>query len=147
MSATSTAAANNGYRKRILTATRVKDEHQGKRLQQREEIHREMGNHEAGHAMVQAAEALIAVRDQTGQSAIEILEIACKPWAYVGDPEFDEEDMPLRPFGKLIREAFCPSYEYDPEADDPKKVWWDRWWDQAMQPFHQWRNSLFQQQK
>ena len=57
-----------------------------------------MGNHHAGRAMVQTAIALVDQREKTGQTALEILDIACKP--YEGcDAEFDgdaETGVPVR---------------------------------------------------
>lgn len=94
-----------------------------------------MGNHEAGHAMVQTATALAAQRHQTGQSAMEILDIACKPWMHVGDPEFDEQEMPGTPFGDLLVEAFSPGFVYDPDSEDDGEEAWDAWWDAVGEPF------------
>lgn len=66
-----------------------------------------MGNHSAGRAMVQVAEALAAQREKTGQSALDILDIACSP--YMGcDAEFDDSTIPGEPFANLITEAFLP---------------------------------------
>ena len=81
--------------------------------------------------MVLTATALAAQREKTGQSALEILDIACMPWRNT-DAEFDEEKMPDRPFGKLIMEAFAegrefrPGYIYSLENEDADDFydWW-----------------------
>lgn len=63
-----------------------------------------MGNHQAGQAMVQIATALAAQRAKTGQSALEILDIACSD--YKGcDAEFDDSCYE-GPFHDLLVEAF-----------------------------------------
>ena len=99
-----------------------------------------MGNHQAGAAMVQTAMALYDQRDKTGQSAMEILDIACEPWKN-RDAEFDEEDLPHKSFGKLLIEAFAegkefrPGYVYDPEGDDAD--FFDWWSDNVLSRFSQ----------
>lgn len=66
-----------------------------------------MGNHDAGRAMVAVGCALADQREKTGQSAREILDIACKDYRGC-DAEFDDDAHPDYPFGKLITEAFMP---------------------------------------
>ena len=104
-----------------------------------------MGNHDAGAAMVQAAEALIAVREQTSQSAVEILETACRPWLHVGDPEFDEAHYPNHPFGELLKEVFCPDFDVTTPTDDNDQDGWykleDQWCDRVLIPFSNWRDQ------
>ena len=81
--------------------------------------------------MVQVATALMAQRELTGQTALEILDIACLPWRNT-DAEFDEENMPDRPFGQLIMEAFADGQEFrsdyvytlDNEDGDDFYDWW-----------------------
>ena len=83
-----------------------------------------MGNHDAGRAMVQTATALAEQREKTGQTALEILDIACNP--YKGcDAEFDDDQNPEAAFGKLMIEAFAPDGKYDPANDDDGEIWWD----------------------
>ena len=55
--------------------------------------------------MVRTAEVLIGVRDKTGHTALEILDIACEPYRDC-DAEFDGETSIDCPFGKLILEGF-----------------------------------------
>lgn len=99
-----------------------------------------MGNHQAGRAMVQTALALSDQRYKTGQTAIEILDIACEPWRNC-DAEFDEEYFPDRPFGKLLQEAFADGKEYsegyvfDTTVDD--EGFWDWWSDNVLDRFRQ----------
>lgn len=72
-----------------------------------------MGNHQAGRAMVLTATALAAQREKTGQTALEILDIACNE--YKGcDAEFDDSRYE-GPFYDLLVEAFGP---YDSEDED-----------------------------
>lgn len=66
-----------------------------------------MGNHSAGRAMVQTATALAHQRSKTGQTALEILDIACRPYERC-DAEFDDDAVPGELFGNLITEAFAP---------------------------------------
>ena len=88
-----------------------------------------MGNHTAGRAMAQTAVALAGQRERTGQTALDMLDIACAPWGNC-DAEFDEEDMPDRPFGQLLVEAFAdgreyrPGYVYTGENEDADDYWW-----------------------
>ena len=49
-----------------------------------------MGNHDAGRAMVQTTLALDGQSEKTGQTALEILDIACSPYRGC-DAEFDDE--------------------------------------------------------
>ena len=96
-----------------------------------------MGNHSAGRAVVDTAKALADVRGKTGQTAMEILDIACKPYSAppMGerqggcDIEFDDEVCPDEPFGKLIIEAFGLSYDYGSEDDEIN------WYDEVYKPF------------
>lgn len=72
-----------------------------------------MGNHQAGRSMVLTATALAAQREKTGQSALEILDIACSE--YKGcDAEFDDSCYE-GPFHDLLVEAFGP---HDSEDGD-----------------------------
>lgn len=89
-----------------------------------------MGNHAAGRAMVGIAMALIAVRPKTGQSALEILDHACKDYRGC-DAEFDDEAYSDRPFGKLITEAFAP--DFDPSTDEDGEGWYEA----AYEPFRE----------
>ena len=66
-----------------------------------------MGNHDAGHAMVQIATALAAQRGKTGQTPLEILDIACSEYRGC-DAEFDDDAVPSTTFGELITEGFMP---------------------------------------
>ena len=49
-----------------------------------------MGNHDAGRAMVRTALALDDQSEKTGQTALEILDIACSPYRRC-DAEFDDD--------------------------------------------------------
>ena len=105
-----------------------------------------MGNHDAGHGIVQTAAALIAVREQTNQTAFEILEISCRPWVHIGDPEYDEEDRQGQPFGELLRETFCPDFSPPSPRDEPdydhECVVGDLWFEQVIKPFLKWQSEL-----
>ena len=82
-----------------------------------------MANHEAGRAVVATATALADQRDKTGQSALEILDIACKP--YNGyDISFDDDFAPGTLVGDLATEAFHP--DYDAAADSQEDEWYER---------------------
>ena len=89
-----------------------------------------MGNHTAGAAVVATATALIDVREKTGQTAIEILDIACEPYRkrtdqrFGCDIEFDDACYPGHPFGDLLGEAFDPDGAYDPNADADGEGWY-----------------------
>ena len=98
-----------------------------------------MGNHQAGRAMVNTAEALSRVRDKSGQSAMEILDAACT--AYKGyDAEFDDSCSPGEVFRDLIEEAFGP-FEFSKKPEDFKDQQSyldakdDAWWEQVYEPF------------
>ena len=90
-----------------------------------------MGNHAVGRAMVQTAEALIKVRAITGQTPLDILDIACGPYkkppdaAFGYDAEFDDSTNPGEPFGDLIIKAFAPEGKYDSEADPDSDIWFE----------------------
>ena len=105
-----------------------------------------MGNHEAGFAMVKTAEALINLRETTKQSAMEILEISCKPFAYALDPEFDEADQPGQPFGELLKEVFCPEFNKpEPVEEADHDAWFEyeeAWGQSVTMPFHQWLKEI-----
>lgn len=90
-----------------------------------------MGNHDAGRSMVQTACALDDQRARTGQSALEILDIACGPYRDT-DAEFDDERQPETQFGKLLIEAFAPQGTYDSSLDNDYQ---DQWWDEVVVPF------------
>ena len=81
-----------------------------------------MGNHDAGRSMVATANALASVRELTGQTAQQILDIACIPWTNC-DAEFDDETEPDQPFGQILKEAFAPDWEYDPAQDEDGEEW------------------------
>ncbi len=83
-----------------------------------------MGNHDAGRAMVQTALALDDQSEKTGQTALEILDIACSPYRRY-DAEFDDERDPGRQFGQLLGRAFLEGLEYDSEADDDGEWWYE----------------------
>jgi len=86
----------------------------------------------AGRAVVATATALAELREKTGQSAMEILDIACKPYAVppIGDTHgscdisFDDDFGPGTLVGDLATEAFHPAY--DPTADEDEDEWYDR---------------------
>ena len=85
-----------------------------------------MGNHDAGRAMVQTATALAGQREKTGQTALEILDIACQ--SYKGcDAEFDDATRHGEPFCDLITEAFMPEGGA-PEGMDFHNEVGDEWW-------------------
>ena len=86
-----------------------------------------MGNHEAGRTMVATATALWNVREQTNQSPQDILDIVCSPWSNC-DAEFDDEINPDRPFGQIIKAAFAPNLDYDPDQDEDGELWYDKVW-------------------
>ena len=81
-----------------------------------------MGNHDAGRTMVRCAEALFDQMDKTGQTPLEILDIACKGFDGC-DAEFDDATHPNEKFGKLITMAF--GKDYDPSEDPDGEVWDD----------------------
>ena len=87
-----------------------------------------MGNHAAGAAVVATALALLDQRDKTGQTALEILDIACAPYAkqpeqrFGCDIEFDGSDWPGARFGDLLVEAFAP--DADQDLSRPSSGWW-----------------------
>ena len=83
-----------------------------------------MGNHDAGRAMVQTALALDDQSEKTGQTALEILDIACSPYRRY-DAEFDDERGPDRQFGQLLGRAFLEGLEYDSEADEDGEWWYE----------------------
>ena len=89
-----------------------------------------MGNHAAGAAVVATALALLDQRDRTGQSALEILDVACAPCAkrpdqpFGCDIEFDGADWPWERFGDLLAEAFAPDADQRLAADEA--LWWHR---------------------
>ena len=89
-----------------------------------------MGNHQAGQNMVAVTLALYNVRKETGQTAQQILDIACNPWNNC-DAEFDDEMLPDHTFGQIIKEAFAPDLEYDPNQDQDG----EQWYDQVCRPF------------
>ena len=89
-----------------------------------------MGNHDAGRAMVKCAEALFDQMEKTGQTALEILDIACK--GYEGcDAEFDDSADPDQKFGKLITMAFAPEYDKSTDLNG------EGWFFNAYDPFSQ----------
>ena len=82
-----------------------------------------MGNSQAGRAMVQTALALRDIAGQTGQTPLEILDIACE--AYRGcDAEFDEDTFPDHPFGQLLGQAFL-NVPYEIRKDPEGDIWWE----------------------
>ena len=87
-----------------------------------------MGNHDAGHAMVAVATALINVRSKTGQGALEILDIACNDFQGC-DAEFDDSANSDKPFGRLITEAFSPGFDHS------KDEYGDNWDEEVYQLF------------
>ena len=88
-----------------------------------------MGNHEAGRVMVETALALDEVLGKTGQTPIEILDIACRPYRGC-DAEFEEAIFPEHPFGQLPGHVFLDG-PYDAQ-DDPEG---DPWWDKVVEKF------------
>lgn len=83
-----------------------------------------MGNHDAGRAMAQTATALADQREKTGQSPLEILDIACEPYRGC-DAEFDDARWYDEPFGRLLLEAFQPGVDYDPSTDEDGEWWYE----------------------
>ena len=83
-----------------------------------------MGNHDAGRAMVQTTLALDGQSEKTGQTALEILDIACSPYRGC-DAEFDDEPDPNRQFGQLLGRAFLEGLEYDSETDEDGAWWYE----------------------
>ena len=93
-----------------------------------------MGNHTVGRAMVHTAEVLAAVRDRSGQTALQILDAACREWSGY-DAEFDDALEPDTIFGKLMLEAFAPPV---PDGMDFRSDEGDIWWEKhAYDPFRQ----------
>ena len=80
-----------------------------------------MGNHDAGRAMVQTATALWDQREKTGQTALEILDIACEPYRGC-DAEFDDEARPGEVFGNILTEAFRPGFVEPPGSDGEELI-------------------------
>ena len=77
--------------------------------------------------MVRTATALAAQREKTGQTALEILDIACEPYRGA-DAEFDDDLVPDTEFGKLVTEAFDPEGKFAQRAEenpDAEEDWWD----------------------
>ena len=88
-----------------------------------------MGNHAAGHAMVSVALNLDA--ENTGMTPLKILDIACEPYRGC-DANFDGSAREYdQPFGQLLKRAFLPDAEYDPDEDEDG----DWWWDHVIEPF------------
>jgi len=83
-----------------------------------------MGNHHAGRSMVLTTLALVAQREKTGQTPLEILDIACEPYRGC-DAEFDDDLWYSTPFGKLVQEAFDPGLIYNPDADEDGDWWYE----------------------
>ena len=101
-----------------------------------------MGNHVVGAAVVNTALALAAVADKTGQTPMEILDIACEPWkkppeASSGyDAEFDDAYHHEHPFAQLLLKAFQPGVKYDPATDNPDEWNQGEWWSEnVLEPF------------
>ena len=96
-----------------------------------------MGNHVVGAAVVYTAVVLAAMADKTGQTPLEILDIACEPYkkppeARFGyDAEFDGAYYPEQPFGKFLLKAFQPGVEHDPATDEDGEWWWEN----VIEPF------------
>ena len=83
-----------------------------------------MGNHDAGRAMVQTALALDDQSERTGQTPLEILDIACAPYRGY-DAEFDDERGPDHQFGRLLGRAFLEGLDYDSETDEDGEWWYE----------------------
>lgn len=86
-----------------------------------------MGNHDAGRAMAGAAEAWWDGRGSSPppakDEALAVLDRICGRWQWA-DAEFDDDDGPGSPLGRLIVIAFA-----DPAT--PASTWedWDAWFD------------------
>jgi len=80
-----------------------------------------MGNHDAGRAMVATACALADQQEKTGQTALEILDIACADFRGC-DAEFDDATWE-GPFHELLQEAFGP---YDKSTDEDGEVFYTK---------------------
>ena len=80
--------------------------------------------HEAGGAMVQIALALDDQSEKTGQTPLEILDIACVNYRGY-NAEFDDERSPHSQFGELLGRAFLGGREYDPGTDEGGKWWYE----------------------
>ena len=83
-----------------------------------------MGNHEAGRAMVQTALALDDQSEKTGQTPLEILDIACTAYRRY-DAEFDDDPWPDHQFGQLLGRAFLEGREYNPSSDEDGEWWYE----------------------
>ena len=80
--------------------------------------------HEAARAMVQIALALDDQSEKTGQTPLEILDIACINYRKY-NAEFDDEGSPDSQFGQLLGRAFLGGREYDPSTDQDGKWWYE----------------------
>ena len=93
---------------------------------------------EAAQAMVRIALALDAQSEKTGQTPLEILDIACINYSQY-NPEFDGQGSPDSQFGQLLGRAFLEGKEYDPgksehesehegEHEDEHEGEYQEWW-------------------
>ena len=83
-----------------------------------------MANYQAAISIFHTALALAKLREKTGQTALEILDIACEPWRGMdadvgGDSDCDHD----QPFGKLLCEAFDPAGKWDEKGKLSDDEW------------------------
>ena len=92
--------------------------------------------HEAAKAMVQIALALDCQSEKTGQTPLEILDIACVNYQQC-NPELDGQGSPDSQFGQLLGRAFLEGKEYDPgksehegkdESEHEHEGEYQEWW-------------------
>ena len=89
---------------------------------------------EAAEAIVRIALALDDQSEKTGQTPLEILDIACVNYRQY-NPEFDGQGSPDSQFGQLLGRAFLEGKEYDPgtiehegEHEDEHEGEYQEWW-------------------